>query len=182
MTNDARRLDRTLRIAGWSLAVALLATPLVAMRFTGEVAWTASDFVFAGVVLGGVGLILELTFRLSRDWAYRGGVATALAGAFVTVWAGGAVGIIGEAKNPANLMFYWVLAVGAIGAMLARFRARGMVWAMVVAAAAQGLVAAIAFALALPLPGPITPFFLAFWLISAALFRKAAVATPETAR
>lgn len=178
MTNDREpttpRLDRTLRIAGWSLAAGLLAAPLIAMQFTDEVAWTASDFVFAAVLLGGVGLALELTFRLTADWAYRGGVAAALAGAFVTVWVNAAVGIIAGEGRPAGMMVYGVLAVGMIGAVLADFRAGGMGWAMTATALAQLAVAAVAFALGLHLPGPVTLFFLAFWLTSAALFRKAA--------
>lgn len=176
-----RALDRRLRIVGWSLAAALLALPLVAMPFTGEVAWTAFDFVFAGVMLGAVGLLIELTFRFSADWAYRGGVAAALAGGFLTVWINGAVGIIGDEGHPANMMFSWVLAVGMIGAVLARFRARGMAWAMVVTAVAQAAVGVIALLMHLPFPGPITLFFMAFWLTSAALFRKAAGGAPRAA-
>lgn len=170
----ARALDQRLRIAGWSLVAALLALPLVAMQFTREVNWTASDFVFAGVMFGTVGLLIELTFRLSTDWAYRGGVAAALAGGFLTIWINGAVGIIGDEGHPANMMFSWVLAVGMIGAVLARFRAAGMGWAMIATAAAQVSVGVIAFLLGLPFLGPITLFFLAFWLTSAALFRRAA--------
>ena len=172
----ARALDRRLRIAGWSLAAALMALPLIAMQLTREVAWTASDFVFAGVMLGTVGLLIELTFRLSPDWAYRGGVAAALAGGFVTLWINGAVGIIGDESHPANMMFSWVLAVGLIGAVIARFRAAGMAWAMIATAVAQVSVGVIAFVLGLPFLGPITIFFLAFWLCSAALFRRAAEA------
>ena len=187
MPRDAQRLartralDRRLRIAGWSLAAGLMALPLVAMRFTGEVNWTASDFVFAGVMFSTVGLLIELTFRLSTDWAYRGGVAAALAGGFLTIWINGAVGIIGDEGHPANMMFSWVLAVGMIGAVLARFRAAGMGWAMLAVAAAQVTVAVIAFLLGLPFLGPITIFFLAFWLTSAALFRRAADAAAPKA-
>ena len=170
----ARALDRRLRIAGWSLAAALMALPLAAMQVTREVAWTPGDFVFGGVMLGTVGLLIELTFRMSADWAYRGGVAAALAGAVLTLWINAAVGIIGDAGHPANMMFSWVLAVGMIGAVLARFRARGMAWAMVVTAVAQAAVGVIALVMDLPFPGPITLLFMAFWLTSAALFRKAA--------
>ena len=178
MTNDPaptrpQALDRPLRIAGWSLAAALMAAPLIAMQFTREVAWTPSDFVFAGVMLGGVGLLFELTFRLTGDWFYRGGVAAALAGAFFTVWATGAVGIIGDEGDPANLLFFWVLAIGLLGAMIARFRARGMACAMGAAAAAQTTVAAIVVALRLGDLGP-TLFFTLFWVAAGVLFWKAA--------
>jgi len=47
-----------LRIIGWSLVGLILLAPLVAMQFTREVAWTASDFLFAGVLLiGGGGVV-----------------------------------------------------------------------------------------------------------------------------
>lgn len=49
----------------------------------------------------------------------------------------GAVGIVGSEDNPANLMYGGVLAVGIVGAVIARFRAEGM-------ARAQGSVALIA--------------------------------------
>lgn len=42
------------RVLGWGTAAALLLTPLIAMRFTSEVNWTASDFALAGVMIGGV--------------------------------------------------------------------------------------------------------------------------------
>lgn len=65
MTTDAKpqrtsmdRLWRTLRILGWIGVAAILLAPAVAMRFTTEVNWEVSDFLFAGTLLiGGAGLI-----------------------------------------------------------------------------------------------------------------------------
>lgn len=48
--------------------------------------------------------------------AYRRAVSVALAAAFVLVWMVGAVGVIGAAGDPADLMYGGVLAVGIIGA------------------------------------------------------------------
>src|SRR5690606_11835034 len=107
-----------------------------------------------------------------------GGVVAALAGACLTLWINAAVGVIGDNGHPANMMFYWVVAVGMTGAVLARFRPRGMGWAMIVTALAQLAASAIALALKLPLPGGATILFLAVWLTSAALFRQAAGGTP----
>jgi hypothetical protein len=42
-----------------------------------------------------------------------------------------AVGIIGSEDNPANLMYGGVLAVGIIGAIIARFEPHGMARALV---------------------------------------------------
>ena len=55
-----------------------------------------------------------------------------------------AVGVIGSEENPANLMFGGVLAVGIVGAVVARFRPRGMARALVSTAVAQTTVGVIA--------------------------------------
>jgi hypothetical protein len=170
------------RIAGWGLAVFILLIPLAAIQFTDEVNWTAGDFVFAVVMFGSVGLTLELTFRKSGRPAYRGAVGFALAAAFLLIWINGAVGIIGDEGNPANLMYGGVLAVALVGAITARFAAAGMARAMFLTALAQAAVTAIALFAglgALEPPGPtgivvINGFFLALWALSGGLFRRAA--------
>jgi hypothetical protein len=73
-----------------------------------------------------------------------------------------------------NLLFDAVPLVGLIGALLVRFRARGMARVMVAVAVAQVAVAVIAFAGGFGFTGPFTVFFAALWLISAWLFAKAA--------
>ncbi len=163
-----------LRIIGWSAAVLILLVPLIAMQFTDEVMWDLADFIFMGILLAGVGIVLELTARKTGNSAYKTGVALALAAAFITIWVNGAVGIIGNEDNDANLMYYGVLLVGVIGALIARFEAAGMVRAMVATAVAQGLVFVIALVAGWGFTGPITLFFLAFWLGAARLFQKAA--------
>jgi hypothetical protein len=161
------------RIAGWSLAALILLLPLVAMRFTDEVTWTGGDFVFAAVLIGGLGLAFELSVRRSRSPAYRAGAAFALAAAFLVVWANGAVGMIGDEDNPYNLLFGAVLLVALLGSAIARFRPTGMT----LATAAAGLVQ-IGVALGgLPVDprGAIFSVVLAGpWLLSAVLFRAAA--------
>lgn len=169
------------RWLGWGGAAALLLTPLVAMQFTPEVDWSAGDFLFAGIMFGTVGIVMELTVRASRSLAYRAGVGLALASAFFLIWINLAVGIIGDEDNPANLMFFGVVLVGIVGAILARFRARGMALAMSVAAVAELLVDVVTFAFGLAEPPPPLPaqailivMFAAPMMISAALFRAAA--------
>lgn len=170
------------RLVGWGAAVALILTPLVAMQFTREVNWTAADFVFAIVMIGGVGLLFELAVRASRSWSYRGGVALALAAAFLTIWINAAVGIIGNEDNPLNLVFLVVIALAIAGSILAAGKAALMARAMAVAAGAQALVGIVVFAAdsgaSLP-PGPVKLLiliegFAALWLASALMFRKAA--------
>ena len=93
----------------------------------------------------------------------------------------GAVGIIGSDDNPANLMYAGVLTVGMIGAVIARFQSQGMAHALLATAFVQALVAVIAVIARLGLPGSppleilgLTGFFVALWVGSAWLFRKAA--------
>lgn len=172
------------RLLGWGIAAALILLPLVAMQFTSEVAWTGSDFVFAIVLIGTVGLLFELAVRMSKNWAYRGGVACALAAAFLLLWINGAVGIIGDEDNAYNLLFLCEIPVALLGSIVARFRAGGMAIAMFAAGLTHIILGALA---ALGLGGPVeakevvlTLLFAAPWLVSGALFRKAAE-TPQPA-
>ena len=52
------------RLVGIIVTVALLLLiPLITMQFTDEVNWNLFDFIVAGVVFLGVGLLCELTIR-----------------------------------------------------------------------------------------------------------------------
>jgi hypothetical protein len=171
------------RLIGWGIAVAIILTPLVAMQLQAPgVNWTLGDFIFAIVLIGGVGLLFELAVRASRSWPYRGGVALALATAFLLVWINGAVGIIGDEGNPANLVFLVIILMAVAGTIAARAKAAGMARAMAVAGVAQALVGVYALAAGIAAnepPGAIGLFvliemFAAMWFGSALLFRMAA--------
>jgi hypothetical protein len=161
------------RAIGWGGAVALLAAPFVAMRFTGEVNWSAGDFVFAGLLFGMVGLCLELAARSSSDWAWRGGIAFAVLSGLMLVWANGAVGMIGNEDNAYNLLFLGLIPLALLGAVIVRFRASGMAAVMLVAWVAQLAIAAGGYAQ--DERGGISSILLsATWLFAAMLFRIAA--------
>lgn len=182
MTREVRRTGAVAwwRTIGWSVAAAVLLLPLAAMQFTAEVHWTGSDFVFAGVLIGGAGGAFELVVRARQNGAYRAGMALALAAAFLLVWLNAAVGIIGSEDNPLNLLYGAVVLVALVGALAARFGARGMAHAMTAAAIAQALVGIVAItAGANEPPGPaglglLNGFFVALFSGSAWLFRRAA--------
>jgi hypothetical protein len=165
------------RIIGWGTAAFLLVLPLVA-----GAPWTLSDYVFAAVMFGIVGGLIEMAARTSRNVYYRGGALVAVAASFLLVWVNGAVGIIGDEGNGANLMFLGVIAVALAGSIVARFRAGGMARAMAVAASAEALVAVPVVALGLGASEPpglagilvLIGGFTAMWAGSALLFRKAA--------
>jgi uncharacterized membrane protein (UPF0136 family) len=83
--------------------------------------------------------------RLQSDTAYRFAAGLALAAAFLIAWLNVAAGLIGiEDDDPANLLYVGVLAVGSIGAIIARFQPRGLARALFATALAQALVGAIA--------------------------------------
>ena len=75
------------------VTAAILIIPLVAMQFTAEVAWTASDFVIAGILLAFTGLVLVFALRKLRTAKSRM-IAAALIGlGFLYCWAELAVGV-----------------------------------------------------------------------------------------
>ena len=168
------------RIAAWAAAALILLLPLFAMQFTDQVVWDVADFAIFGALLVGVGVTYELVVRKTGDTAYRAAVGVALAAAFLLGWVNGAVGIIGSEDNDANLMYYGVLAVGLIGAFVARFQPRGMARALFATALAQALVTVIALIAGLgsPWSGPLeililNGFFVALFVGSAWLFEAA---------
>jgi hypothetical protein len=110
--------------------------------------------------------------------AYRVAVGIAVAAALLLVWMHGAVATEDDSPGP---MFFGALVVGIIGAIIARFRPQGMARAMFGTALAQALFAVIAmiawkqYVEIFILNG----FFIALWVGSALLFRKAARVSPE---
>ncbi len=171
--NGGGRRGSRMRIAAWAAAALLLLLPLVAMQFTDEVVWDVTDFAFAGALLVGTGVTFELAARKTGNSAYRAAVGVALVAAFILVWMSLAVGIIGTEDDLVNLMFGGVLFVGITGAIIARFQPRGMVRALVAMAIAQALIAVIALITGLGNIWVLTSLFVALWLTSAWMFRKA---------
>ena len=171
--NGGRRRVSRWRIVPWAVAALLLLLPAVAMRFGDEVTWTASDFIFMGVMLFGACGVFELAARMSGNNAYRAAVAIAVVATVLLIWINLAVGIIGSENNPANQMFFGVIVIGLIGAFLARFEAEGMARALAVTGIAQALTAVAAMVMG-HFTWILVGFFCALWFGSASLFRKAA--------
>lgn len=165
--------------AVWGAAALLLLAPLVAMRFTTEVAWDGADFAVMGLMLAAACGAYEVGTRMSGDAVYRAAFGVAVLGGFLLVWVNLAVGVIGGENNPANLMYLGVLATVAFGSVAVRFRASGMARVLLATALVQASVAIIAIVTGmhqgrtLQLVG-VTVFFLGPWLLSAALFGIAA--------
>lgn len=162
----------------------LLMIPLIAIQFSDEVAWTFSDFVIAGGLLFGTGFMYILVTRLlatqmADNTVYRIAIGFALFAGLFLIWANGAVGIIGSENNPYNIVYFGVIAVGIIGAFIARFKPEGMTYTMFAMAVAQALVAAIALIGGFYQSPPSTVFhiiavngfFITLFVVSALLFR-----------
>jgi hypothetical protein len=160
----------------------ILLLPLLAMQITDEVVWDLADFAVAGALLFGTGLMYELVASKGGSVAYRFAVGVALAAALLLVWMNLAVGLIGNEGNPANLMYGGVLAVGIIGAIIARFQPHGMARALFAMALAQALVPVIALIIWKPSVTSVeaflgmlgvNAFFVMLFIGSALLFRRA---------
>lgn len=166
------------------VTASILLVPLLAMRFTEEVNWDLFDFIFMGALLFGVGLAYELVARRSEKTLYRVAFGVGLATAFLLFWVNGAVGIIGNEGQPANLMYGAVFAVGLVGSLMARFKSRGMARTLFAAALVQMSVPVIALIIwpqiswgGAGLGGVfvLNAFFAALFVVSALLFQRASI-------
>lgn len=133
-----------------------------------------------------IGVVLAVVKTWRREPAYRWGMRSAVAVTFLLIWSIGATSFMGtDDHHPADLLYVAVPAVGVLGAILARFQARGMTRAMFAMAITQMLVPLAAVlvgtvrsALAPDLRGIpeimlLSAFFAALYLGSAWLFHRA---------
>jgi len=75
--------------------ILILLIPFTAMQFTEEVNWSLSDFVAAGVLLSGTGLLCELVLRLVKQTRYRIILIAILLVVLALIWIELAVGLFG---------------------------------------------------------------------------------------
>ncbi len=76
-------------------AAVLLLMPLIAMQFSDEVNWKLADFVIAGVLLLGTGLICEFVMRKVKKKENRIALIAVIIALLLLIWAELAVGIFG---------------------------------------------------------------------------------------
>lgn len=174
MTSDVRvSTANVIRISAWSIAGLILCVPLLAMQFTSEVAWTAFDFIVAGIMLGTIGLMAEFLFRRSAGLAYRTGTALALGAILFTTWVNLAVGIAGNEVDPFNLLYFALLAFVVLGATLVRFGASALALISIGGVAGLAILGAIAASRGYAI-WPQTIVLMLPWIAAAAFFRHAA--------
>lgn len=84
------------RLIGIVITVTILLTiPLIAMQFTNEVNWTLSDFIVAGVLLYGTGLLCEFVMRKVTKTEHRIAICALILVLLLLTWVELAVGIFG---------------------------------------------------------------------------------------
>ncbi len=177
-TTHMTQLSKTIpRVA--LVALGLLMVPLVASQVVDGWNWGAGGFAFAYVLFFGTGMAYALIARKMGSWAYKAGVGLALVAGFVMGWTN--MVHLSESENHAYLAYFGVLAVGGVGAWLARLEARGLARALFAMAAALVVVGVIAGSPDVPplvvrnrVVGHIA--FVALFTASGLLFRHASLA------
>jgi len=171
------QLGRTmLRVA--LVALCLLMVPLVASRLVDGWKWGLGAFVMVYLLLFVTGMAYAVIARKMGAWTYKAGVGLALAAGLALGWSN--MVHVADSENPANLAYYSVLAVGGIGAWLARLEARGLARTLFAMAATLAVIAVI-------LPSGAPPYlarnmtighvlFVALFIASGLLFRRASLA------
>jgi hypothetical protein len=151
------------------------------MQISDEWNWSIGGFLFAGTMIGGVGLLYELAERASGSRAYRAGAAVALITSLLTIW----TTIVRD--DGTGMVFFLLVMAAVVGSFAAWFRPAGMSRTMIGVGVMQVLVG-IAIATApsaggFPGGAPrallFNAFFAALWLTAATFFRAAAKADPK---
>jgi len=115
-THMPQILKTMLRVALGALAA--LMVPLVASRVVEGWNWSAGGFVFVYVLFFATGMAYALIAKKMNIWAYKVGVGLALVTGFAFGWSN--MVQVADSGHPENLVYYSVLVVGIVGALLAR--------------------------------------------------------------
>lgn len=127
----------------------LLLIPLLGMQFSTEVTWTLFDFIVAGMLLFGTGLLYKFTTIKYSNFRYKIAVAFALFSGLFLIWVNLAVGLIGSEGNPINLLYFGVIVIGILGAVMGRLNPNKMSQTLFTMAGAQALITVIILAFGL---------------------------------
>ena len=108
----------------------LLLIPFTAMQFNNKVNWSLFDFIIAGILLSGTGVTYELISRRSKSTIYKAAVGLAVGTLLLLIWVNLTVGIIGSEDNPANLLYFAVIATAFLGSIVSLLKPKGMAYTM----------------------------------------------------
>ncbi len=163
-------------------ALVLLLVPLVASQMVDGWNWPPRAFVLVYVLFFAAGMFYAFIARRMDSWSYKAGVGIALVGGFGLGWSN--MVQVADSENPANLVYYSVLAVGAAGAGLSRLRARGLAHTLFAMAATLTLIAML-------LPSGAPPYLarnmaighvvlVGLFIAAGLLFRRASLESSDT--
>ena len=160
------------------VALGLLMAPLVASRFVDGWNWGPGAFVFAYVLFFATALAYELIAVKVNAAAYKAGVGVALVAGFGLGWSN--MVHVADSENPANLLYFSVLLVGAVGAWMAGLKPRGLARTLFVMALMLAVISVL-------LPSGAPPYlarnmgilhgvFVVLFAVSGLFFRRAGLA------
>jgi hypothetical protein len=107
-THMSQLVKTMLRVALGALAV--LMVPLAASQVVEGWNWEAGGFVFVYVLFFGTGMVYAVIARKMGAWSYKAGGGVALVAGFALGWCN--MVHVADSENPANLVYYSVLAGG----------------------------------------------------------------------
>lgn len=127
--------NKTRRIV-WSITLALIVMIRWAMLWSKKVDWTeATAYSTVLLVITSIYELVQIVKKYNNS--YKIALGMWLGGIVVLGLANGAVGIIWNEDNPANLMYRAVFAVAFIGSLIAHFKPNRMFYTMLVVAVVQ---------------------------------------------
>jgi hypothetical protein len=181
--NVAHMTMQTKNYLRWVLVTAVvLLVPFVVMQLNLAIPdpgsgsegldWGPMDFAIVGVLVLGAGLLYEYVSTRAATGMHRAAIGIALIAGLGLIWVNLAVGMM-DVEN-GNLLYVLVLFVALVGAAIGRFEPREASVALFAAAAVHAVVAVIALGAALGPTLPADAFFVAAWVVSGLLFRRAA--------
>jgi uncharacterized membrane protein len=133
-------------------------------------------------VLGDRNFLGSRDGKMMTKYLYEIAIALAAASSLFLLMMIGAVGVIGAEGDPFDRVYFGVVGLGVLGALVARFRASGMAYAMFAMALAQAIVIVVALAIGKQ-DSPVTSvgeivglnaFFVVMFSVCGMLFRRAA--------
>ena len=131
-------------------------------------------------------MVVRPAVEMMGKYTYEVALALAVAASLFLLMMIGAVGVIGAEGDPFDRVYFGVVGLGVLGALVARFRARGMAYALFTMALAQVVVIVVALTIGKQ-DSPVSSvfeivglngFFVVLFSASALFFRKAAAPAP----
>lgn len=131
------------------------------------------EFSLLAAAAAGLAVLYRSLVRRFPDRTYRLALALVFATAFFLFWSNAAVGIVGDEGQAVNDLFHVVLGIALVGALVVRFRPKGLAYVLVMAAVVHTAIAAYALTPSgVPGASPIevivlNGFFVGAWLLAA---------------